>query len=125
MELTCPQCWRKYDLTQQERSILAACPMCVTKMKGEIAHYRVGFRPPAGSAVRICPVCDQAMRRIGRAVQGVLVVVDSCPDHGEWLDKGELEALVNAAFRAVLDRVSRGEPVGGTPTASPDDPEGS
>ncbi len=39
-----------------------------------------------------CPTCSQMMsrRNYGR-VSGI--IVDTCPQHGVWLDKGELEAL--------------------------------
>ncbi len=43
-----------------------------------------------------CPMCGQAMR-IERKQR---IEVDVCPDHGVWLDKGELEEIA----RAVRDR---------------------
>lgn len=44
------------------------------------------------SHVQRCPVCDAVMRRYVYAMSSG-VVVDACPEHGLWLDEGELERI--------------------------------
>ena len=44
-------------------------------------------------ALRQCPVCSKQMNKgIYAAVSGVLI--DKCPEHGIWLDSGELKQLL-------------------------------
>jgi Zn-finger nucleic acid-binding protein len=59
-------------------------------------HLRDLFRRmirPGGDGDRVlcCPVCaDEMVRQRYHEVQ-----IDWCPDHGVWLDSGELEAILN------------------------------
>lgn len=50
---------------------------------------------------RACPVCAQPMQSESRDN----VTVDFCDDHGIWLDKGELETLLDRRDGAWEDRV--------------------
>ena len=44
---------------------------------------------------RRCPRCPRRLERLGLAVpSGAEVVVDRCPEHGFWLDQGELGVLM-------------------------------
>lgn len=54
--------------------------------------FRSEIRPPRDEHRQIhCPHCDKAMRR--ELYHEVLI--DWCPEHGVWLDKGELTAILN------------------------------
>ena len=54
---------------------------------------------------RPCPICGRTMR----AWNDSGIVLDVCPEHGIWLDRGELEALLARPRRrrpaGVLDAV--------------------
>lgn len=52
------------------------------------------------SGQRICPICGMPMR----AETSFGITVDVCPDHGTWLDKGELEEII-ATARAITPAV--------------------
>ena len=54
-------------------------------------------RRPVGRPARPCPVCGKGLVEVRtQGEQGV--VVDRCPHgHGLWFDRGELEAVVEAA----------------------------
>lgn len=45
----------------------------------------------ATRAARPCPVCGTGMRLTEYASSGI--VIDECPEHGVWLDAGELEQI--------------------------------
>lgn len=50
----------------------------------------------AAKSKRRCPRCPRHMEEIGlQAPGGTDVVVDRCRDHGFWLDRGELGALMS------------------------------
>ncbi len=57
---------------------------------------------------RNCPVCHEPMAQHRRE----LITVDVCEAHGIWLDKGELEAILQQQSVAESDRVNtaRGRP---------------
>jgi Zn-finger nucleic acid-binding protein len=58
-------------------------------------------RAPAGGR-RSCPVCDAAMK--AEAVDDV--VVDTCEQHGVWLDAGELQQMIDRVRAHVRNRVA-------------------
>lgn len=45
----------------------------------------------ASAGKRACPACGAGMRKVEYA--GSSVVMDSCGEHGVWLDQGELERV--------------------------------
>jgi len=47
-------------------------------------------RPPGPPRTLACPVCGAAMEVVVKAK----IPVDRCPLHGVWLDRGELEGLI-------------------------------
>lgn len=61
------------------------------------------LRGPAGATVREepapCPRCGRVMEQIHSDV-AVNLVIDRCPDHGVWLDTGEIKAVQVAAERS-------------------------
>ncbi len=62
---------------------------------------------PAGQ--RPCPYCGEVMDLEKRAdlwKQTPVVTVDTCPDHGVWLDQGELQILLHRA-QLDADRLAR------------------
>jgi Zn-finger nucleic acid-binding protein len=50
---------------------------------------------PAETGRRPCPVCGETM--IVESKRGI--TIDACPDHGIWLDKGELPAIIRKVSR--------------------------
>jgi Zn-finger nucleic acid-binding protein len=52
--------------------------------------------PPIDLAAPVhCPTCEGDMERLEfAAISGV--VIDVCPDHGVWLDAGELERIIES-----------------------------
>jgi len=40
-----------------------------------------------------CPICSKRMRI--EKIEGI--TVDICDDHGVWLDKGEIEAIIESS----------------------------
>jgi Zn-finger nucleic acid-binding protein len=42
---------------------------------------------------RPCPICGKLMKTEGQFGVGI----DACPEHGVWLDRGELEMIVRSA----------------------------
>ncbi|MBX3217052.1 MAG: zf-TFIIB domain-containing protein [Labilithrix sp.] len=56
-----------------------------------------------------CPGCARQMER-GRFAASSSVVIDVCPDHGVWLDAGELGAVVRHAARRASGEATSAEP---------------
>ena len=55
---------------------------------------------------RSCPVCNRPMHKgIYAAVSGVLI--DKCPEHGIWLDSGELQQLLE--WKSIYTSLKRKE----------------
>lgn len=78
--------------------------------EGAEAAETAGFKGRADIAVRYleCPACRVLMaRRNYLKVSGV--ILDTCPEHGAWLDKGELFALAEFVRRGGLGEARRQE----------------
>ena len=54
---------------------------------------------------RPCPVCSKPLVRAARSIINTKQTeeVDVCYEHGEWLDSGEFDRLMLAAFEAGLN----------------------
>ncbi len=66
---------------------------------------------------RKCCICGQPMRRVATMEAGKVVEVDACLGHGVWLDDGELEQYMGAAYsrghragrQSILDEYKKGK----------------
>jgi len=61
----------------------------------EDAARRAPFGGSFGQLAVTCPTCGGAMDRIHHQRSGV--VVDVCPSHGSWFDRGEVQRIVELA----------------------------
>lgn len=117
-ERTCPRCkisLKTIDLKIDEKFLIERCDECLglffdtgeleALLKASVDHvYHVNRKkidhlnktgPPKNySAAYIpCPVCGTIMSRINFGTRSG-VIIDRCPDHGNWLDGGELRHLM-------------------------------
>ena len=108
---------------------------------GEVDHRQlltlIEQETPTGDFEEVaylpCPDCGQLMHRRQFGQQSG-VIVDTCRDHGKWLDGGELRRLIRwtqaggrrhhavqeiekQRLKAELERTSRASPSGGTSAA--------
>ena len=130
-EIPCPDCGGLMPVRLIGTVPVNECPACnglwveeerfdalVTKaIDAQRAAFATGAPPPTprvqgGNPVTIevkyrkCPVCDSFMlRRNYRRTSGV--VVDSCRDHGTWLDADELEQIAGFILSGGLERSER------------------
>ena len=99
--LFCQQCWghwldhaslakiletRDYGFSREEREIVTSS-WVLADVGGDDADSR---EVSAGGIP--CPVCRQRMEEAPFA-DDCPVLVDRCPDHGTWLDAGEIKQL--------------------------------
>lgn len=103
--LTCPTCLGPLVVVEFRDSEIDYCPACLgcwldrgelnLLLKGDPATDPELDLSQGRRSVRPCPDCGVHMR------EGILapaqVVVDACPHrHGLWLDRGELQKIINA-----------------------------
>lgn len=117
-ERTCPRCdlpMKTIDLKIGGTFLIERCDKCMgmffdsgelealikatVKNVGYVNHkklkelYALKRRDEYGVAYIKCPVCDTIMNRVNFG-QRSGVIIDRCPDHGLWLDGGELRHLL-------------------------------
>ena len=114
---TCPRCaipLRTIDLELEGRFLIERCDQCLglffdpgeleTLLQSTVTNVHAINRKQLDSLVSLrthsdfgvtyirCPVCTTVMSRVNFGTRSG-VVVDRCPDHGVWLDGGELRQL--------------------------------
>ena len=121
----CPRCTVPLQTRQLEQIKAAECPACAglwlstacfetvcrereamaNAMRGLSPHGRMKFELTEDEKVRYipCPVCKNLMNRhnFGR-VSGV--IIDTCRDHGVWLDNQELARIIQFIQTGGLER---------------------
>ncbi|MBN2406205.1 MAG: zf-TFIIB domain-containing protein [Elusimicrobia bacterium] len=108
-EPVCPRCDEKLSIYEYRDTELDICPKCsgiwldvheFRKLSSERDTYSdpsipdTYIKKPLTGEVKYLPCvrCGSLMaRRIFKKISGVLY--DECPDHGVWLDAGELEQI--------------------------------
>jgi Zn-finger nucleic acid-binding protein len=89
--LACHACggtWLVRETMSRVSSTLDPASIQVGEVASELAE--IPFPPHASSPP--CPTCRTPMRTA--IMTGTDVEVDSCSDHGTWLDRGELQTLI-------------------------------
>jgi Zn-finger nucleic acid-binding protein len=69
-----------------------------------IARHAVASLIPAQhctEAMRKCPICRKAMSKVNAGPGNTITLLDRCPSHGLWFDRGELKQVLQ---NAVLDQ---------------------
>ncbi|MBS2014874.1 MAG: zf-TFIIB domain-containing protein [Deltaproteobacteria bacterium] len=74
--------------------------------RASVAAARASVTTVEDSGTRTCPVCQYTTMRLEMGK----VVVDSCPAHGAWFDRDEVNEIVRtcSADRGGIARVARG-----------------
>lgn len=108
-DLMCPHCNITMDKVLEIESILDHCPECggvwcedneleeITRerdvfLRDDIPRKFVKKRPEDVVKYIKCPQCQEPMNRMNFGkISGI--IVDVCPNHGIWLDSGELEEI--------------------------------
>ena len=77
--------------------------------------------PPSSRALQLdleapvrCPTCEGDMERLAFAAIS-RVIIDVCPEHGVWLDAGELEGIIDSVHPHPVPEPIVHEPVRHTP----------
>ena len=105
----CPRCGAAPEVTEVDGIALSTCRACggiwldrpaATRLtrsaSAEVEDFARGLtqrakdRVPTG-AMLACPVCEAPMERAERGPAGT---IDRCPEHGTFLDAGELDAMI-------------------------------
>ena len=117
-ERTCPRCqvaMKTLDLSIEGTFLIERCDQCLgmffdagelealikatVKNVHHVNHkklnelHKLNRRDAYGITYINCPVCDAVMNRINFG-QRSGVIIDRCPDHGLWVDGGELRHLL-------------------------------
>jgi Zn-finger nucleic acid-binding protein len=97
----CEGCWGFFLDTGELETILDRHALRFSKdekeqVLGLRTASRVGPTAPAP-----CPKCGKVMERI-HFDQEVHLVIDKCPDHGTWLDTGEIKKVQAVAERSAV-----------------------
>ncbi len=112
--MKCPQCSDILITLEFDRIEIDYCPRCegVWLDSGELAlllareggSALVGtFRPVSGKErKRTCPICSRAMKKILAGGNGS-ILLDECPDHGLWFDRGELKKTLAAGCSGIRE----------------------
>jgi uncharacterized protein len=112
-QLHCPACRTPLIVVEREGIEVDCCPTCrgiwfdegELELLGESAGvtmspsslFAAGGRPGR----RRCPRCSVRMELLDAAeLQGRSVEVDRCPEHGLWLDRGELGRILRGQVAA-------------------------
>lgn len=116
---TCPRCRGPLVPRVQAPVKVEHCQTCgglwldratlrqVVELPGAAAAIRsiaedAARRSPLGGAVGVfnvgCPVCDRLMER--RTHRRTGIVIDLCPEHGTWFDRGEAKRMLERAGSA-------------------------
>jgi Zn-finger nucleic acid-binding protein len=121
--MLCPCCRRVLRSTRVDEQPLEECDECSGQFVSHPAlqHILLAHAPPtklrgAGYSrpsplsepvrYRECPVCSEVMLRKNFAgASGV--VVDVCPVHGLWLDRGELATMIEFAATGAWRQAER------------------
>ena len=83
----------------------ARCPLVIVPPSSQPTVVQAGCISPTGSRILICPACQGEMRTHERG--GVLI--DECEDcRGIFLDRGEIERLMDAADQSSRHEIGSG-----------------
>ncbi|MBI3924915.1 MAG: zf-TFIIB domain-containing protein [Armatimonadetes bacterium] len=127
--MQCPRCRKNLDTVRLSELSIELCPGCegsfydfgelsrvFAHSEGQVLRSRLRATLVAEEREEIdldrpaeCPRCGQAMER-NRYLSDCPVVVDQCPQHGVWLDDGELGRLMDHLAETVGD--GKGKDVG-------------
>ena len=118
----CPSCHGMFveheTLAKIARDEIAPREEAEREAAAESANGRLGATDLSDVSARRCSSCNRTMARYTYAFSSA-VIVDGCPDHGIWLDAGEIErieAWAEAERRGMIQGVSRH--IAGTSTRS-------
>lgn len=93
----CSQCWGAWMTLDQLNAIVADKSYDFSSAERRTIKRVVaaeGDRDRTGSehTEAACPVCSATMKRRS-FTESSPIVIDECPEHGVWLDTGELKEL--------------------------------
>jgi Zn-finger nucleic acid-binding protein len=106
--VNCPVCREPLIVAEREGIELDACPWCrglwfdagelalLAEKEGRTLSVADGSALAAAvtsEKPRQCPRCDKAMEKVYLG-QSPRVLLDRCPSHGLWFDRGELGSLM-------------------------------
>src|SRR5690242_13347724 len=107
--LSCPRCAELFVASLMCGTVVWQCPRCLSNWLDTATFYSLGTdaqrrRDPMRSATPTgdgymsvsrlkCAQCGRVMRRFNYAA-GSGVHLDFCKEHGVWLDRGELERML-------------------------------
>jgi len=125
--LCCPTCRGAFFPERGLEAVLDKLRATIDPKDAEsvLADFKDRFHRELPDAIRYknCPVCETVMtRRAYGTVSGV--IVDTCPDHGKWVDETQFAALADficrggdvlaTQARQVRARTGPGQKQGGT-----------
>ncbi len=109
---SCGACRGLWLDTASASRVAEALPTGVPSLAEEAARHAVA--QPAREAAAPCPVCSRTM--VKTTVAEARIELDTCPEHGTWYDKSELQQVAAALGAHATTRV------GGAADAAPPEP---
>lgn len=89
----CDNCWGIWlDTGELGRVIDARDMKFSSEEKRQLTKLRGGAAEPQAGDPAPCPHCGKIMEQV-RSDVGTPLVIDRCPDHGVWLDTGEIKTV--------------------------------
>lgn len=89
----CDNCWGLWLDKGELQEVIDAQQMHFSDAERQQLTSLRGASPgPADTEPAPCPRCGRAMEQVHSDV-AVQLVIDRCPDHGIWLDTGEIKAV--------------------------------
>lgn len=108
MDMKCPQCRKHLVTLEFEQIEVDYCTACkgiwldsgeleyLLSREGEPDPYLAQLVPsPAREKRKRCPVCTVLMDKVSTG-HAERILLDQCPLHGIWFDRGELRSLIRA-----------------------------
>ena len=96
----CESCWGFWLDTGELEQILTNRGLEFSEEEREAILDLRGASNPGATDPASCPKCGSVMRR-AHYDESVHLVLDECPDHGVWLDTGEIKKVQALAERHI------------------------
>ena len=89
----CDNCWGMWLDTGELKRVIDARGMTFSDAeRKQFAQFRGGAAPARGAGAVACPRCGRDMEQV-QSDTAIRLEVDRCPEHGVWLDTGEIKDL--------------------------------
>lgn len=89
----CDNCWGIWLDSGELKAVVDSRDMNFSDSeRAQFLHTRASLSAMGPSDPANCPACGKPMEVLHSDV-GLHLVVDRCPDHGIWLDSGEIKAV--------------------------------